>query len=161
MFLPRPLICLFCMRLCEYSCGLEWLRSPRHGHREPVNLSMIFCLGSGSGSILSLGDPVGRLCISLRVVVAIEIAHYGGDSKRNQACLSRLVSASVWYSFILVHHMIVEVSTSVFPLRLGNTEILLLVDAPGQSPEISHFCLIGLYSDMLHNPSGASALPEK
>ena len=67
------------------------------------------------------------------MVVAIEISPYGGDSKRNQARLSRLVSATVWYSFILVHPMIVEVITSVFPLRLGNTEVLLLVDAPGQS----------------------------
>ena len=57
-FLSRPLICLFCMRLFEYSCGLEWLRSPRRGHAEPVNLSQIFYLASLSGSILSLGDTV-------------------------------------------------------------------------------------------------------
>ena len=29
--------------------------------------------------------------------------------------------------------MIVEVITFVFPSRIGNTEVLLLVDAPGQS----------------------------
>ena len=37
-----------------------------------------------------IGWPSGKY-ISLRVVVAIEISPYGGDSKRNQACLSRLV----------------------------------------------------------------------
>ena len=41
--------------------------------------------------------------------------------------------ASVQCTFILVPPMIVEVITSVFPSHLGNTEVLLLVDASGQS----------------------------
>ena len=94
--------------------------------------SFILVLVLAQYSLRLIGRPSGK-CISLRVVVAIEIAHYGGDSKSHQACLSRLVLATVWYSFILVHPLIVEVIAPVFPLRLGNTEVLLLVDAPGQS----------------------------
>ena len=46
-------------------CDLEWLRFPRSGLTELVNLSQIFYLGSRSGSILSI-VPRGAPDVSMR-----------------------------------------------------------------------------------------------